>query len=238
MLSLLLALTGALPPITSTVEALAQLRGADKTAALANVKEACRGKYRRELRDNAQLEKQLESMLDTAALARAVLDTHPCFSAKTFGPLIERALKNKDDAVVAYGAEVSARLEDPSLVAMLHAAMEPRKSACLGPDLSNSTADVCVWLTYAPGALLASADEATRTKAGEHASEMTEAQLPKIREVAVETLASTRLPAFAQKITELIWKESKNAFPKPNSKELIDRFKDREKTLKKGQTPR
>jgi hypothetical protein len=199
MLTLILSLTAALPPITTTTEALAVLKSANKVEALNALKDACRGKFRRELRDKPQLQAQLASLFSAgpAEVKKAVLDTSPCFSS--FTALIESALKDPDDAVVAYGAEVSARLEDPALVALLHRTMEPRKTACLGADLSNSAADVCIWLTYAPGACLGNADEATRTAAGEQATEMLKAHHPKIREVATETLAATRLAKFAPK---------------------------------------
>lgn len=235
---LIAVLASALPPITTTTGALVQLKGANKVEALANVKEACRGKYRRELRDKPELAEQLKTVFQAgdAAVKKAALDTSPCFSGGAFLPLVEAALSDADDAVIAYGAEVSARLEDPKLVAVLHAAMAPRKTACLGSDLSNSAADVCVWLTYAPGALLGAADEATRKVAGEKAAEMLKAEHPKVREVAVETLASTRIPAFAPKIAELL--EAEKKFARKNSKELLERFRDREKTLKKGLPPK
>lgn len=234
----LLALLAALPPITTTPGALVQLKGANKIEALGNLKEACRGKYRRELRDKPELAEQLKAVFQAGEVAvkKAVLDTSPCFSNSAFAPLVELALADPDDAVLAYGAEVSARLEDPKLVAVLHAAMSPRRAGCLGPGLSNSTAEVCVWLTYAPGALLGAADEATRKTAGDQAAEMLKAEHAKVREVAVETLAATRIPAFAPKIAELL--EAEKKFAQKNSKELLDRFRDREKTLKKGQPPK
>jgi hypothetical protein len=234
--SLTLLALSAVPPITSLPQAVSALRRPSKLDGLAALKEACRGKYRRELRDRPELKTELENILAAGSLneKKAALDASPCFSAATFAPVIEVALKDKEDAVIAYAAEVSARLEEPSLVAPLHRILEPRKSACLGPDLSNSAAEVCVWLTYAPGALLTNADEATRKIAGEVAAEMITAEYPKIREVAVETLAATKMRAFAPRIAELLAKETKNVYSKPSPKELLERYREREKTLKRG----
>lgn len=238
MLAILLASISlsAVPPITSVPQALTALRGPTKAEGLAALKEACRGKFRRDLRDRPELETELKNILGagTAAEKRAALDTAPCFSPQKFAPLIIGALDDKDEAIVAYAAEVSARLEEPSLVAPLLKKLEPQKSACKGPDLSNSTAEVCIWLTYAPGALLGSADEATKKAAGDMAADMITAEHPKVREVSVETLAATKMPVYAPKIAELISKETKNAYAKPGPKELLERYREREKTLKRG----
>ncbi|MCK6549561.1 hypothetical protein L6R52_27240 [Myxococcota bacterium] len=231
--ALLSVAPAALPPITSVPQALAQL-GAEadegKVAALQNVAAACAGKYRRELRDKPELLGRVSKLasMGTAIVKRAALDAARCFSPRSFAGVVEPLLSDPDPSVVAYAAEVSARLEEPALVDPLLAALAPRVDACLRPGLDAAALDACVWLTYAPGALLAGATEDARAKASDAAARMFESPYPKVREVAVETVASARVRANAAKLSALIDRETKKGgFDTPNDGALITRFKQR-----------
>ena len=225
------------PAFASAQEVILRLRTAEGPALVVTLKAldgACRGKLRHELRDHPPLAAELGRVLERGSLEakKAALDAHRCFTAPKLEPLLARALGD-EGAVVAHAAEVAARADEPAFAKLLLGALETRREACLAPKLEAAEAETCVWLTYAPGALLGRADLETRIAAGRAAKAMLEAPLPKIREVAVETLASTRLSAHARDIAALLEAERKGRFAAKNTPELLGRFEARRKTLEK-----
>lgn len=228
-----------LPPITSAAQAVGQLSSAaesDQRAALANLQAACRGKYRRELRDHPEVKRRLEALFAAAAPAvkRAVLDASRCYSSAAFLPLVVQALHDPDPGIIAYGAEVGARLEDPAVIAPLLEALSARAGACAQPGLSPAEVEVCVWLTYAPGAPLPAASAELKQQAAKAAVAMTESPYKKVREVAVETIAASGLAEHAPALRALIAREErKGGFSEPNDAALLARFKERLRALAK-----
>lgn len=230
----------ALPPIRNANTAVLQLRkakGPQRVKALKNLAKACRGRLRHELKGHPGVAGELKRLgaSGSADVKRAVLDAYRCTSPAGFLKLFVPRLSDADPTVIAYAAEVAARTENPQVVEPLLQALEKRKDACMKPGLAKPQIEVCVWLTYAPGAALGSADKATRSKAGAAATQMFESPYPKVREVAVETAASTRLRALAKPVAALIKKERGKAFAKKNSAALLGRFEKRRRALLKGE---
>jgi hypothetical protein len=231
-LMLLLLLRAALPPINSANDAVLQLR-TGKPEAIAHVDAACRGKLRHALKDEPRLVQELLRASASAEAKRAALDAHRCLSPAKFVELLKLRLAEADPTIAAYAAEVSARVADPVVVAPLLDRLEERKTACMG-ELEAAEVERCVWLTYAPGASLSGADRPLRERAARLAAEMLSSPHPKVREVAVETLASARLKAHAADVAALIAKEKKGAFAKKNDAALLGRFEERRRALAKG----
>lgn len=227
-----------LPPIRTANDAALQLSmkaPAKQEAALSNLQAACRGRLRLALRDNARVLARLKAMSKSGsdAVKKAVMDSARCATPARFAPIIGVQLGDTSPAVVAYAAEAAARLEDPVVVPMLLDTFDGKIERCMKPDLGAADLDVCVWLTYAPGAALAGADEALRRRAAAAALRAFDAPHPKMREVAVETLTATRLKEHAPRLAALIAREKKKGgFDKPNDAALIGRFKKRLKTLR------
>jgi hypothetical protein len=189
------AAADALPPITTVAGALAQLRIQEEPRrldALENLAVACKGKYRRDLRDRPELEKELTALFAQASdtVKTRVLDAYVCFSAARFSALVIHAL-DASDPVVAHAAEIAARLEDPALVAPLLDRLDRRATQCLEPALAQPAVDACVWLTYASGSLLTNADAALKKRAGDAARPLLKAPHAKLREVAAETVSAS-----------------------------------------------
>jgi hypothetical protein len=184
-----------LPPITSANDAIAQLRSKSiaLTDAIKNVREACKGKYRRALRDAPLLKAEVSDQLGqgSAEARRLVLDLHPCFSNESFLPFIERALQ-LDDRTVAFAAEVAARMQEPKTVPLLLDALEKRKDGCLRTGLEASALDCCIWLTYAPSSAVGASAIEVKARARSLAGAMKEAPYPKMKEVAAETMKAAR----------------------------------------------
>lgn len=229
----------AAPPIQSPLQAVARLRSA-KTPAAAKaavqaVGEACRGKLRHALRDHAGLRASAEKMAtaEDPGVRKAALDLDRCFTPKTFAGVVGPRLSDEDPAVVVYAAEVAARLADPAVLPPLFAAHDARAPACLAPGLDPAAVEVCVWLTYAPGAALAGADEEARASAAERAVKMFEAPYPKVREVAVETVHSAGLKTYAKAIAKLVAAEKAGEFAQKNDAALLGRFEERRRALLK-----
>jgi hypothetical protein len=233
------ALAG-LPPIRTANDAALQLsmKSPDKQkAALSNLQSACRGRLRLALRDNARVLGRLKALSKSGsdAVKKAVMDSARCATPARFAPIIEIQLEGSSAAVVAYAAEAAARLEDPVVVPMLLDAFDRAIKNCMKVGIAASELDVCVWLTYAPGAALAGADEVLRQRAAKAALTAFDAPHPKMREVAVETLTATELKSHAPRLKALIARENKKGgFDKPNDAALIGRFKKRLKTLRSG----
>lgn len=227
---MLLLLIG-LPPVTSANDALLQLR-TGKVDAIANVEKACRGKLRHELPANPKVTAELDRLSRSTdlAVAKAALDAHRCLPAPAFVAILTHRL-DAIPAVAAYAAEVSARVGDPSVVPPLLDALEANVAACNG---KAESVDLCVWLTYAPGASLGGAPETVRRRAAGLAAKLLDSPHAKVREVAVETLASAKVAEQAKAIEALIAKEKKKELPNPNTPELIQRFEDRRRALLKG----
>jgi hypothetical protein len=229
---MMILLLAALPPINSANDAVLQLR-TGKVEAIANVEAACKGKLRHALKDEPRVVAELMRLSANAEVKKAVLDAYRCLSPAKFAELMSIRLNDPDPAIVAYAAEVSARVADPIVVPPLLDRAEEKRTACLG-ELPAAEIDRCVWLTYAPGASLAGADRALRERAAKFAAEMLASLHPKVREVAVETLASAKLKAYAAAVAELIAKEKSGAFAKKNDAALLTRFEERKRALTKG----
>lgn len=232
---LLLIAPAKLPPIRSANDAALQLR-TSKVEALENLARACRGRLRHELKDHPVVIRELTRLSAAKAenVRRAALDAHRCLSPSKLVPILEARLAG-DPAGATYAAEVSARVADPAMVPPLLEALEKKRSACLGADLPKAEIELCVWLTYAPGASLARADRALRTKAAKAAERMFESPHPKVREVAVETVAASRLKAYAPSVARLIAREKKGEFERGNDRALLRRFQKRRRALSKGE---
>lgn len=142
-------------PLTSPVTAVARLRQAeDLEAGVKAVEAACRGRQRRTLVDHPQLLAEARRLLgekDPQTRKRA-LDLHRCFSEAVFvEQLLMPRLRDDDSSVVAYAAEVAARLESAAAARRLLDRLEEAMHGCTQPGLPKAGIDVCVWLTYAPG---------------------------------------------------------------------------------------
>jgi hypothetical protein len=232
----------ALPPMRSAADALVQLALAsapEQEAALKNLRAACRGELRHELRDHAQVTARLLELTKSAApsVKKAVFETDPCFTPPGFLALIEAGLADQDPAVLAAAAEAAARGNDPVLARPLLDAEEKHAgSGCTGDDaLSKPELDACVWLAYAPGALLSRADLETRERAASLAAGMLASGHKKVREVAVETLAAAALKRYAADIDRLVAREEKpGGFKEPNDPSLQRHMKQRASELKKS----
>lgn len=221
-------------PIKTPVQAVARLRQPDLQAAVKEVDAACRGRLRRSLKDYPPLLRETKRLLKSASSEKRMraLDLHRCFSEAPFVELLVARFDDQDPEVVAYAAEVSARLESSSVVAPLLDRLERSREPCLQPGLAPPRVEVCVWLTYAPGPSLVDADRALRERAGRLAATMAlNAPYPKVREVAVETLAATRLKRHAQTVGQLIAQEREGAFSSKNDEALLGRFKKRKRAL-------
>src|SRR5688572_27739127 len=126
-----------LPPITSVPEALIQLRTDQKAAAIDNLIKACRGRFRRDLRDRDEIKKELIAIFKPGSeeLKQKVLDTSPCFSPLVFAPIVEGALIDPSEGVVAYAAEVASHQADARFVGPMLDAFDRRAERCLDPAL-------------------------------------------------------------------------------------------------------
>lgn len=227
----------AAPPIQTPMMANARLRaaktGPQAKAAVAAVSAACRGKFRRAFRDNAGLLSTAKKMSGSKdpAVRRAALDLDACFSARRFVAVVGPRVSDEAPEVLTYAAEVAARMADPVVVAPLLAALDARAGRCLAPGLAAPEIEVCVWLTYAPGAALEAADTKTREAAASRAVKMFAAPYAKVREVAVETVASARLKAHAKAVGALIADEKAGKFADKNDPALLKRFDKRRRAL-------
>lgn len=185
------------PPINTPIRAVAALRGPDLEGAVRSVDVACRGSSGRALRDQAPLlaeARRLAASQDPERRRRA-LDLHRCFSESRFlSELLFPRLEDQDPSVVAYALEVGARLESAAVAATVLEGLRAEVERCLSANLPEAAIEVCVWLTYTPSTGLEAAARGVRAKAGHLAAQIAlDAPYAKMREVAVETLAATRL---------------------------------------------
>lgn len=227
----------AAPAVPNVGIAVARLRARTGPTAKASVKavtQACRGKLRHALRDHAGLLKATIKMSTAKdpAVRIAALDLDKCFRPKTFVKVLGPRIEDESPAVIIYAAEVAARVADPVVLAPLIAAWDKRKESCLKPGLNKEAVEVCVWLTYAPGAALGGADASQRKAAADRAVAMFQAPYAKVREVAVETVASARLKANAAAIKTLIKDEKGKKYAVPNSAGMLTRFNKRYRALR------
>ncbi len=231
--------TQAAPHVQSPLQAVARLRAAKPgplaTSAVKAVNQACRGKLRHALRDHAGLLSGAMKMSQSKdpAVRLAAMDLDRCFTAKAFIKVLQPRLSDPEPSVLIYAAEVAARLADPVVLPALYAAFDATADRCLEAELTKPQVQVCVWLTYAPGAALESADTAARGQAADRALKMFACPHAKVREVAVETVASARLSTHAAAIKQLIADEKANKFAKPNTAALLARFEKRRRALRK-----
>lgn len=229
----------AAPVYRTPAEALAASRRAGSIKEGVKVLDrACRGSGGRALRGHPILAKEADRLIAQAEpeTRKRALDLHRCFDDAGFlDKYVLPRLYDPDTGVQAYAAEVSARLGLPAAVAPLLSRLKAKKAHCLDAEASADDVELCVWLTYAPGASLEGADRTTRGLAASAAAEMAlESPHPKVREVAVETLYAAKLRAHASTIKKLVKMEKKGAFAQPNSKALLKRFSKRAKKLKRA----
>ena len=237
-------LIGALPKPQSIAQAARQLLvkdGQRQLEALGNLKAVCRGPQRHGFRDAGPIEKALKRLSAKADPKRraqvlaAVMDTTPCFSARRFVTFIEAQLRDQDPVVVAYAAETAGRLNQPEVLAPLLEQLQTWQKACSAQGLSPERVNVCVWLAYAPGAVLPNVpDAAKRQEVLELVLPLLDSFYPKVREVSVETVSATGLAAAIEPLAFLIAKEGKKGgFRTPNDPSLVGRFEQRLESLKK-----
>lgn len=237
---------GALPKPQSIAQAARQLLvkdGKRQLEALANLKGVCRGPQRHGFRDAGPIRKALERLSAKADAKRraevlaAVMDTAPCFSSAKFLPFVEAQLKDQDPAVVAYAAETAGRLNQPEMLAPLVKQLRSAQKPCLLEGLAKAKVNVCVWLAYAPGAVLPNVPGASqRQEVLELVLPLLNSPYPKVREVSVETISATGLAAAIEPLASLIAKEGKKGgFRTPNDPSLVGRFEQRLQGLKKRQ---
>lgn len=228
------------PPPKTVQEAILQLGAASDqglVAALKNLTTACRGSLRLSARDDPALGARLLELAKTGSVEvrKGVMDAGRCVRPAAFVALLEIELAAPEAAVRAYAAEGAARVDDPAVVPALLSALDKCKTACKTEELAPEEVEVCVWLTYAPGAVLGRADRDSRERVAKAAAEMLEAPHPKVREVAVETLAAAKLKVYAAPVAALIQRETRaGGFKKANDRALISRFEARVAALKKG----
>jgi HEAT repeat protein len=144
-------------------------------------------------------------------------------------------LGDADPAVIAYAAETAGRLNQPDVLPALLGALRNWRKPCAHEGLAPNRVQVCVWLAYAPGAVLPNVREAqARQEVLELIEPLLGSPYPKVREVSVETLAATGLSEAVEPLALMIKKERKaGGFKTPNTPALVGRFDQRLKTLKK-----
>jgi hypothetical protein len=237
-------LLGGLPEPQSIAQAARQLLvkdGERQLEALKNLKSVCRGPQRHGFRDAGPIEKALKRLAAKADPKRraevlaAVMDTSPCFSAPRFAPLVKAQLADTDPAVVAYAAETAGQLNQPEMLALLIEQLRNWRKRCSVEGLSAERVKVCVWLAYAPGAVLPNVkDTSRRSEVLSLVLPLLDSAYPKVREVSVETVAATELKTAIEPLVLLIAKEGKKGgFRTPNDPALVGRFEQRLQALKK-----
>ncbi len=230
-------LIAALPVPKSVAEAEAQLAQKDPAAqveAIGNLGKACRGSLRLTLRDHAGVIGRLSALAreGTPEVKRAVLTSSRCFRPAAFVAAYQGLIADADPEVVAYALEIVSNTQDASLVGLVLDHQEGVTAKC---SQGKAPGEACVWAAYAPSTMLASAPREIRERAALQAAALFAAESPKVREVAVETLAATRLAQHAPKLAALIDKEKSKGFAAPNDAALIKRFGERLKALEKGE---
>jgi len=239
---------GGLPQPQSIAQAARQLLvkdGKRQLEALKNLKSVCRGPQRHGFRDAGPIEKALSRLAAKADPKRraevlaAVMDTSPCFSAARFAPMIKAQLADTDPAVIAYAAETAGRLNQPEMLPLLLEQLRNWRKPCSAEGLPPTKVQVCVWLAYAPGAVLPNIkDAAKRAEVLSLVLPLLDSAYPKVREVSVETVAATELAAGIKPLAFLIAKEGKKGgFRTANSAALVGRFEQRLQALKKRHQP-
>lgn len=233
--ALLLSLLAALPVPKSVAEVEAQLSRADP-AAIENVAKACRGSLRLTLRDHAGVIAKLDALAvaGTPELKRAILTASRCFRPAAFASTYKRLIADADPVVAAFALEVVSNTRDVGLVGLVLDRAERTRDACLVAAAAGPELEVCVWATYAPSTMLDGAAIEVRERAAVHAAAMFGAAAPKVREVAVESLAASRLAAHAPALSALIAKEREKGFAVSNDGALIKRFAERLESLKRA----
>jgi len=235
---------GGLPQPQSIAQAARQLLvkdGKRQLEALKNLKSVCRGPQRHGFRDAGPIEKALKRLAAKADPKRraevlaAVMDTSPCFSAARFAPFVKTQLGDADPAVIAYAAETAGQLNQPEMLPLLLEQLRNWRKPCSVEGLPAARVKVCVWLAYAPGAVLPNVkDSARRAEVLSLVLPLLDSAYPKVREVSVETLAATELVEAIEPLALLIAKEGKKGgFRTPNKPALVGRFEQRLQALKK-----
>lgn len=189
------ALLAALPPVKSVQDAQSQLAlpsEAQQVEAWKNLAAACRSTLRLSLRDQPGIvaKARTTATSGSAPLQRAMMDAGRCFSPGVFTELLKAVIARGE--IVAYAAEAATRIADPLVAPPLLDAFDKRKATCKTKDLAATEVEICVWLIYAPGAVLSGADRALKQRAADAASSVIDAPYPKLREVAAETLSASK----------------------------------------------
>lgn len=232
----------ALPPVETPAQALQQLSlepEEARRAALANLRTACRGRHRHALKDHVQVVQAVEKLLrdGSVSVQKASLDTVRCFSGPHPERLLGLGLASAELAVQSYAAEIAAQIPEPPITRLLLQRLSAAKADCADPEASPERVERCVWLVYSAGATVGTGhDRALRAEIGGAIEPALESPHAKVREVAVETLAKTRLKAHGAAILRLVEKEKKGGFAARNEAALLTRFKERAKDLgRKGE---
>lgn len=230
-------LIAALPVPKSVSEAEAQLTQKDPAVlveAVGNLGKACRGSLRLTLRDHAGVIGKLAAIArdGTPEVKRAVLASSRCFRPAAFSATYQVLIADADPEVAAYALEIVSNTQDSALVGLVLDHEEGVTAKC---TKGKAPGEACVWAAYAPSTMLANAPREIRERAAMLAAGMLAAESPKVREVAVESLAATRLKQHAPKLAALIEQEKSKAFAAPNDAALVKRFGERLKALEKGE---
>jgi len=232
-------LLAALPVPKSAAEIESQLvsKGEPELIeALENVAKACRGSLRLVLRDHAGVIAKVDGAAKDGSpkVKKAVLGAARCFRPAAFSGTFARLIGDADQTVAAFALEIASNTRDVALAPIVLDAEAARADKCLDDKLDKDTLEACVWAAYAPSTLLDAAPAPLKAKAAELAVKMLEAPSPKIREVAVESLAATKLAVNAPALAAMIEKEKSKGFSTPNDAALVKRFETRLKALKGG----
>jgi hypothetical protein len=232
---LLLSLLATLPVPKSVAEVEAQLTQAD-VVAIDNVAKACRGSLRLTLRDHAGVIGRLDGLAREGApeLKRAILTASRCFRPAAFASTYKRLIADADPGIAAYALEVVSNTRDVGLLGLALDYAERTRDSCLTRVDGGAALDACVWAAYTPSTMLDTASLELRERVAVHAGAMLEAAAPKVREVAVESLAATKLAAHASELAALIAKERAKGFAANNDPALIKRFGERLEALKRA----
>jgi hypothetical protein len=236
--ALALALVHALPTPRTAEEVEQQLaaEGDARLEALEALPKACRGSLRLVLRDHAAIVRRVSALATEgpAPQRRAALGALRCFRPAVIEAPLRASFGDADRALAAFALEVASNTRDAALVGAVLDHAEGVVERCASSPPSGDALEACVWAVYAASTMLDGADAATRTRARTIVAPATESEAPKLREVAVETLAATRQRAAAAVVAKLVEREKKKGgFTAPNTA-LVSRFVERQRALEKA----
>ena len=235
------------PPTTPQEAIRGFLRpdAAQQQAGLAQLESACTGQRRHDFRDDPRLLKALGRLRHKVAKGQgatrrtvlmALLRVQPCFSPGKLVTLFKPMLLDGDLELRARTIETLATTGHVDVLPALLDRFRAGQALCLGEGLGAGDQKICVWLAYGLGAALhqAAADAPLRTEVARAVIPWLGSPYAKVREVAVETLATAGKAVAVDPLAALIASEQQGRFKQGNSPALINRFEQRLKTLRKA----